>query len=147
MKDTHSQEANMKKMERFEVIDYGFAPQPKDDARLQLEGEDFNDYHLGSGWNKKEALQMAIELIEEHDVEVPKKLTKEMEAAETRTSVNDAQWNLAIRFYISREAEDTEQAANLKVLIEAKRSKKQALIEAGGFPEDDDEIAVIKVAA
>ena len=138
----------MKKMERFEVIDYGFAPQPKDDARLQLEGEDFNDYHLGSGWNKKEALQMAIELIEEHGVEVPKKLTKEMEAAETRTSVKDAQWNLAIRFYIDRTAEDAakQARANDQEKQKAEKSmKQQAIIEAGGFPED--EIAVIKVAA
>jgi hypothetical protein len=137
----------MKKMERFEVIDYGFAKRPDDDARLKLEGKDFNDYHFGSGWNRKEALQMAIELIEEHGVQASKKLVKEMEKADIRTSVKDVQWELAVRFYFDRTAEDAEIEARMQTLIADRKSLRQAIIDAGGFPEDAQESVVVRVAA
>ena len=128
----------MKKMLRFEVIDYGFGPQPADDARLTLEGADFNDYHLGSGWHRKEALQSAIELIEEQGVQASDKLVKEMEKAETRKSAKDERWNLAVRFYYDRAKEDAEFDANILRLIEEKRLARQALIDSGELSEDEE---------
>lgn len=129
----------MHKMERHQVIDYGFTKRPDDDARLTLEGKDFNDYHFGSGWNRKEALQFAIELIEEQGVQASKALIKEMEDSSTveQVGVDAQQYSVAVRFYYDRSKEDAERDANIERLCEERRQRHEALLEEGGFPEDE----------
>jgi hypothetical protein len=106
----------MKKMLRFQVIDFGFAPIPQDDQRLTVEGKDFNDFQYGSGWSRKSALNAAIELIEEHGVECScKGLIKEMENASTEEQ-GDTQYTLAVRYYFDRTAEDAQVEANIMKL-------------------------------
>ena len=119
----------MKKMERHQVIDYGFEKRPEDDARLTLEGKDFNDYHFGTGWSRKEALQFAIELIEEHGVQASKALIHEMENASTeeKGEGSEAQsYQLAVRFYYDRSAEDAELEANIERLHKEARERREA---------------------
>lgn len=123
----------MKKMLRFEVIDIS----SKDDARLTFEGK-FNDYVFGSGDSRKAALQFAVELIqEEGKVEVSKALFKAVDAADDLEFGGLVQ--LAIRFFYDRAEEDAKLEANITKLVEEKRAKRQALIEAGELPEEADE--------
>jgi SOS-response transcriptional repressor LexA len=117
------------KMVRFEVIDYGFTKLPTNDERLQVEGDVFNDFQYGTGWSRKEALQFAMELIEEHGVEPSKELVKEMEKASSEEKGEGAEaqtYSLAVRFFYDRREEDAQFEANLKQAMEESRARRQA---------------------
>lgn len=129
-----------KKMERFEVIHYGFNPTPQNDERLTVEGADFNDFNYGSGFSAAEAYQFAIDLILEEGVEPSKELLAEADDASAEEHPEFVTYNLAIRYYFDRTKEDAELMSRIEALIEEKRAKKAEAEERGEFVEDEDDI-------
>jgi hypothetical protein len=115
----------MKKMLRFEVIDYGFKNRPQTDERLQVEGDVFNDFHYGSGFSRREALQSAVELIEEQGINPHEDLLEELDSA-SKVEQNDETYYLAIRFFYNRKDEEAEFDENLREAMNDARVRRAA---------------------
>jgi len=131
----------MEKMQRFEIIDYGFAPQPRNDARLTEDGDDFNDYGWGYGWDRRSAIQSAISFIISEGIQPPAELTKIAGEASAEEHPEDLIYNVAIRFYRDKSKEEAAAAAKLSKLIEDNRARKQAVFDESGFPEEASEVS------
>ena len=85
---------------------------------MTLDGKTYNDYVFGTGRSRKDALGLAIDLLEDKKVQ-PGKLEKVWAKAskdETNTS-----YNLAVRFFYDKAAEVAEAEENLAKLIEERR--------------------------